>query len=193
KFVVVFNGEIYNYHELKAALVKLGYAFSTETDTEVILAAYQHYGSTFCELLKGMFAIVIYDRDHNKIVFARDRLGKKPLFIYENEELILFSSEIKFFHAFPVPLSINEGSLLNFLSLQYIPGPATIYQQVRQLPPSGLYTYDLAKNKGTNSSYWDIFNYAGQGDPLPGIDEIDALLSESVRYRLVANVEVGLL
>lgn len=193
RFIIVFNGEIYNYRELKAELIKLGYSFNTETDTEVILTAYLHYGSAFCESLRGMFALVIYDRAHSKIIFARDRLGKKPLFIYENKELIIFSSEIKFFHAFPVTLAIDEDSLLNFLSLQYIPGPATIYQNVRQLPPAGMYIYDQAKDKGTERSYWNIFSYAGGGDTIPEIDEIDALLAESVRYRLVANVDVGLL
>ena len=100
RYVIVFNGEIFNYQELKSDLKKLGHVFRTETDTEVILAAFSQYGLDFCKVLRGMFALVIYDRKEKEVVFARDRLGKKPLFIYENEEVILFSSEIKFFHAF---------------------------------------------------------------------------------------------
>ena len=193
RFVIVFNGEIYNYKELKAELIKLGHSFITETDTEVIIAAYLHYGRDFCNKLRGMFALVIYDRMENRVVFTRDRLGKKPLFIFENENVIIFSSEIKFFHAFNIPLEIDEASVLNFLSLQYIPGPATIYEKVRQLKPAELLIYDLNSNKRTASFYWNMLDYVGKETKMPEIGEIDELLEQSIKYRLVANVDIGLL
>ncbi len=194
RYVIVFNGEIFNYEELKSDLKKLGHIFRTETDTEVILAAYSQYGENFCKVLRGMFALVIYDRKEKQVVFARDRLGKKPLFIFENEELILFSSEIKFFHAFKnIALDIDEESLLNFLSLQYIPGPGTIYKKVRQISPANVYRYSLGKNLGETNTYWNMFDYVGQRKELIEIEEIDSLIEKSIKYRLVANVDIGLL
>jgi asparagine synthase (glutamine-hydrolysing) len=194
RYVIVFNGEIFNYQELKSDLKKLGHIFRTETDTEVILAAYSQYGENFCKVLRGMFALVIYDRKEKQVVFARDRLGKKPLFIFENEELILFSSEIKFFHAFKnIALEIDEENLLNFLSLQYIPGPATIYEKVRQISPANVYKYDLNKSHSETITYWNMFDYVGQRKELITIEEIDSLIEKSINYRLVANVDIGLL
>ena len=194
RYMTVFNGEIYNYQELRSDLKKLGHTFRTESDTEVIIAAYIQYGKDFCKVLRGMFALVIYDREANQVVFARDRLGKKPLFLYENEELIIFSSEIKFFHAFKnIALDINEESLLNFLSLQYIPGPATIYQNIRQISPANVYSYNLNKSRGETSSYWSMFDYVGERKDIPEIEEIDSLIEKSIKYRLVANVDIGLL
>ncbi|HQT24027.1 MAG: asparagine synthase (glutamine-hydrolyzing) [Sphingobacteriales bacterium 17-39-43] len=194
RYVIVFNGEIYNYQELRSDLKKLGHTFRTESDTEVIIAAYIQYGKDFCRFLRGMFALVIYDREEKQVVFARDRLGKKPLFIYENEGLIIFSSEIKFFHAFKnIALEINEESLLNFLSLQYIPGPATIYKKIKQISPAKVYAHDLSKNKGETITYWNMFDHVGERKEIPEIEEIDSLLEESIKYRLVANVDIGLL
>ena len=193
RYVIVFNGEIYNYQELRARLIDLGHIFHTETDTEVIIAAYKQYGKDFCNKLRGMFALVLYDLKADTIIFSKDRLGKKPLFIFENEDVLIFSSEIKFFHAFDVQLDINEESVLNFLSLQYIPGPKTIYQQVRQLQPAELYIYDRNRNSGESEQYWNMFNSNGTAPKAPTVEEIDSLLKESIKYRLVANVDVGLL
>ena len=193
-YVLVFNGEIFNYQELRSSLQNLGHTFKTASDTEVILAAYAQYGKEFCKYLRGMFALVIYDRVLNEVVFARDRLGKKPLFIFENETVILFSSEVKFFHAFKnISLEINEESLLNFLSLQYIPGPQTIYKNVRQIKAGELFSYDLKKNQGKSSTYWNMFDHVGQRKDIPELEEIDKLLEKSIKYRLVSNVDIGLL
>lgn len=194
RYVIVFNGEIYNYQEIKSELKKLGHKFRSESDTEVILAAFIQYGTNFCKVFKGMFALVIYDRQENHVVFARDRLGKKPLFIYENEELIIFSSEIKFFHVFKnIPLHINEESLLNFLSLQYIPGPETIYKNVKQLSPAQVLNYNLNNAQYKIFNYWSMFDHIGQGSTIPEIEEIEAILEKSIKYRLIANVDIGLL
>jgi asparagine synthase (glutamine-hydrolysing) len=114
--------------------------------------------------------------------------------MFENEELILFSSEIKFFHAFKkIVLDIDEESLLNFLSLQYIPGQGTIYKKVRQIRPANVYRYSLGKNLGETITYWNIFDCVGQRKELIEIEEIDSLIEQSIKYRLVANVDIGLL
>lgn len=194
RFVIVFNGEIYNFRELKDELLLQGHQFRTETDTEVIIAAYVEYGKEFCKAFRGMFALVLYDRQEKELVFSRDRLGKKPLFLYENEDVLIFASEIKFFHAFAqLPLDIDETSLLNFLSLQYIPGPATIYKQVRQLPPGQTLIWNTANNNTETFKYWDIFEFVGTESKAPEPEEVDELLQKSIHYRLVANVDVGLL
>ena len=193
RYIIIFNGEIYNYKELKEDLIKLGHSFRTETDTEVIIAAYLQYGAEFPNTLRGMFALVIFDQKENKIIFTRDRLGKKPLFLYEDENAIIFSSEIKFFHAFNIPLEINPQSVLNFLSLQYIPGPDTIYRNVRQLKPGEILIHDRKTNKSSSGIYWNMMDYVGKSSKMPDISEIDSLLEKSVKYRLVANVDVGLL
>lgn len=193
RYIIIFNGEIYNYKELKEELIKFGHVFRTESDTEVIVCAYLQYGTDFPNKLRGMFALVIYDQKEDKIVFTRDRLGKKPLFIFEDENAIIFSSEIKFFHAFKIPLEINPESVLNFLSLQYIPGPDTIYKNIRQLKPGEIIIHDRKTNTSSSSIYWNMMDYAGKSPKMPDINEIDALLEKSVKYRLVANVDVGLL
>lgn len=193
-YVLVFNGEIFNYKELREELKKQGHSFRTDSDTEVIIAAYQQYGSSFPEHLRGMFACAIYDRVLQKLVFTRDRLGKKPLFIYESENELIFSSEIKFFHAFRhIPLELNETGLLNFLSLQYVPGPQTIYKNVRSLKPAEVWTYHLNNHSSESETYWNIFDKVGRKRDLPDIEEIDELLQKSIRYRLIANVDIGLL
>ncbi|MES2874951.1 MAG: asparagine synthase (glutamine-hydrolyzing) [Bacteroidota bacterium] len=193
RYIIIFNGEIYNYKELKEELIKFGHVFRTESDTEVIVCAYLQYGTDFPNKLRGMFALVIYDQKEDKIVFTRDRLGKKPLFIFEDENAIIFSSEIKFFHAFKIPLEINPESVLNFLSLQYIPGPDTIYKNIRQLKPGEIIIHDRKTNTSSSSIYWNMMDYVGKSPKMPDISEIDALLEKSVKYRLVANVDVGLL
>ncbi len=191
--IVVFNGEIYNYQELKSKLISFGYTFKTETDTEVLVVAYRHFGDEFCKEFRGMFALVIYDRTQKKILFARDRLGKKPLFIYEDEDLIAFSSEIKFLHAFDIPLDINPIALKNFISLQYIPGPETIYRKVKQVNPAEVRIYDLNTRKTSSKNYWSAFDYVGKSQKIPDLEEIDSLIKTSIKYRLIANVDVGLL
>lgn len=194
RYILVFNGEIYNYLELKKKLVNLGYSFHTQTDTEVIIASYIHFGNDFCRELRGMFAFVLYDREERKVVFGRDRLGKKPLFILENDNLIVFSSEIKFFHTFQgIDLQIDENSLLDFLSLQYIPAPQTIYKGVRQLKPAEIFTWDLTSKTATTHTFWNMFDFVGHAQKEPELDEIEELLEKSIRYRLVANVDIGLL
>ncbi len=191
---IVFNGEIYNYREIKSDLIKMGHAFKTNTDTEVLLCCYMAYGLDFVKHLRGMFAFVLYDRSRSRAIFARDRMGKKPLFFYEDSHQLIFCSELKHFHAFRnIDLSINASSLANLFLLQYIPGPETIYRKVKSINPGELKVFDLETGRQTSIVYWSIEDQLQSQSKGLSLDELDHLLRESVRYRLIADVEVGVL
>ena len=190
--VVTFNGEIYNYKEIREILVARGYSFRSNTDTEVLLKAYDCYGLDFLRHLRGMFAFCLFDSKNNAAILARDPAGEKPLYYYLDSERLIFSSEIKAFHAFPeVDLSIDEESVRAFFELQYIPGPHTIYDKIKKIPAGVALEINLGDWKTQEHQYWSFENIKTQFQAQP--DEIDALISQSVRYRLVADVEVGLL
>ncbi len=189
--VITYNGEIYNFQEIRSSLVSLGYTFHSQSDTEVLLAAYDYYGSDLLAHLRGMFAFCILDTKRNTAILARDPAGEKPLYYYADKDTIIFSSEIKALHAFPdIDLSVDVESVKAFFALQYVPGPYTVYKRVRKLPAGCVLGVDLDKWTLQERRYWSLENRLG-GPSTP--EEIDALLSQSVRYRLVADVEVGLL
>ena len=189
--VITFNGEIYNYMEIRETLVSQGYTFRSHSDTEVILYAYDHYGIDFLKRLQGMFAFCLVDQKKNVAILARDAAGEKPLYYYMDSGRLIFSSEIKMFHAFPdLDLAIDIESVKAFFALQYIPGPHTIYTHIRKLPAGHMLEISLDTWKARETSFWS-FKETHLSPSTP--EEIDALLSESVRYRLIADVEVGLL
>lgn len=188
---IIFNGEIYNYQELRSTLASHGYTFCSQSDTEVILFAYQQYGVDFLSHLRGMFSFCLVDTKRNIALLARDPAGEKPLYLYRDGERMAFSSEIKALHAFPgLDLSIDVQSVKAFFTLQYIPGPHTTYRRVRRLSAGCAMRIDLDTWQTNEFRYWS-FDEESQVPSTP--EEIDALLLESVRYRLVADVEVGLL
>ncbi len=189
---IIFNGEIYNYKELRDILF-LRLSLCTTSDTEVILASYDYYGKEFLKHLRGMFAFVLYDKKKNKIIIARDRMGKKPLYLYFDDQRFVVVSELKSFHAFrEISLSLDEESLEAYFALQYIPGPYTVYKNVYRLSPGGWAEIDLHLWKYSEQSYWapydDISNIKDCS-----IETLDQAIAESVRYRLIADVEVGVL
>jgi len=192
---ITFNGEIYNYRELRKDLEVCGYRFHSDTDTEVILGAYYIYGRNFLNKLRGMFAFILFDAEKKKVLLCRDRMGKKPLYYYFDGKELLSSSEIKFLHGFKgATLSIDPESLRAFFSLQYIPGPHTIYTEVRTVEPGECVELDMNTWQVTLNTYWSIHD---QFCSLPAsgheLESIDAALAESVRYRLIADVDIGIL
>jgi len=190
--VVTFNGEIYNYKEIRETLAAKGYSFHSNSDTEVMLKAYDCYGLNFLRHLHGMFAFCLFDSKNNIAILARDPAGEKPLYYYIDSERLIFSSEIKVFHIFPeIDLSIDEESVRAYFALQYIPGPNTIYSKIKKISAGVALEIDLANWKTQEHQYWSFENVQSQFQSTP--DEIEALLAQSVRYRLVADVEVGLL
>ena len=189
--IIVFNGEIYNYREIREKLISHGYSFRSSSDTEVILLAYDCYGVEFLQHLRGMFAFCILDQKNKTAVLARDPAGEKPLYYYLDSKTLIFSSEIKALHAFPeVDLSLDIESVKAFFALQYVPGPHTVYRQVKKLPAASV----LILNTGTWSvremQHWSTEEAQGRKSTP---EEVEDSILESVRYRLVSDVEVGIL
>ncbi len=188
--IVVFNGEIYNYKELRKELEAKGHQFSTQSDTEVILKSYIEYGDVCPEKLDGQFAFALWDNARERLFLARDRFGEKPLYITNQGDTILFASEIKALLATGnVKSEIDPVSLDNYLSLMYVPPWRSIYKDIAPLPPAHRAVWE----KGTyrQESYWKLTK-----DPVTlSLDDaaakVRALMEESVRSRMVADVEVG--
>jgi asparagine synthase (glutamine-hydrolysing) len=190
--VITFNGEIYNFKEVRETLVSLGYTFRSHSDTEVILFAYDYYGADFLQHLRGMFAFCLVDQKKNIAILARDPAGEKPLYYYFDSHQLIFSSEIKVFHAFPqIELSIDPESVKSFFSLQYIPGTHSVYRKIKRLSSGSILKLNLTTWEVSHPKYWSMENRLDRNLSTP--EEIDSLISESVRHRLVADVEVGLL
>ena len=153
--VLTFNGEIYNYKELKADLAARGHIFVTESDTEVIIHLYQEYGEQFLEHLNGMFAIGLWDESRQQLLLARDRLGEKPLYYAHVSKGIIFASELKAFRQVPeLNLRVDMRALDNYLAYGYVPSPDSIYDAVKKLPHAHCLTW---KNGSTRIyRYWEL-------------------------------------
>ncbi|MBU0711640.1 asparagine synthetase B, partial [bacterium] len=150
---IVYNGELYNYQHLRKTLQQKGHRFKTKTDTESILHNYEEKGTDLFADLNGMFAFAIWDSVKQSLLIARDRLGIKPLFYYEDEEKFIFASEIKSILAYgDIDKTLDHHALFDFLTFNYIPAPKTIYQKIKKLQP-GHYLL-IQNNKITIRSYW---------------------------------------
>lgn len=188
---IVFNGEIYNYRDLAATLTAAGHTFKTRSDTETILHAYEEYGDACVDELRGMFGFAIWDRAKRRLLLARDRLGVKPIYYYRNRRFLAFASEIKsLLEIAEIPREVNPAALDLYLSLRYVPGPQTMFQNIFRLQPGHV----LVAGEGgvRTTKYWDI----GYPDPEPRapeylLERFRELLEESVRLRLLSEVPLG--
>jgi asparagine synthase (glutamine-hydrolysing) len=195
--VVTFNGEIYNYRELKSQLVAAGFSFTSNSDTEVLLAAYERWGARCVEYFVGMFAFVLYDPERNILFMARDRLGKKPFFYYHGEKKFIFGSEIKSILAHPhvcKTVELDLESLSDYLSLGYILHPKTIYKQIRKLPGGYSGEYCLRTHGLKLYEYWGLakFYLAEKKESGRLLDqEFSDLLEDSVALRMRSDVPLG--
>ncbi|MEA2336253.1 MAG: hypothetical protein QOE82_260 [Thermoanaerobaculia bacterium] len=194
---ITFNGEIYNYLELRDELRTLGHRFNTATDTEVILEAYREWGLPFVERLNGMFAFALHDRGEERIVFARDRAGEKPLFYAHVDGRFWFASELKALMADPsFGARLDPAALNHYLAYGYIGGSMSILRNVRKLPQGCAMTYDLRRDQVEVWPYWQL---PAAPDPDAIVDDeellgqLEALLLDSVRMRLIADVPVGVM
>jgi asparagine synthase (glutamine-hydrolysing) len=196
---IVFNGEIYNFRELRAELEQRGYKFRSHSDTEVLLVAYDAWGTDCLSHLNGMFAFALYDAQHQTVFLARDRAGEKPLFYHLAQGTLHFASELKALLADPsLPRRINLDSLDCYLAMGYVPGERCILQDYNKLPPAHALCFDLKRGTAKVWRYWQVPDLtpeaaAGQVDELGLLDELEALLEDSVRRQLVADVPVGVL
>ncbi|SNR69725.1 asparagine synthase (glutamine-hydrolyzing) [Hymenobacter mucosus] len=194
RYTIVFNGEIFNFKELRQKLISKGHRFHSQTDTEVVLQLYISEGRNFLKKLNGFFDFAIYDKEEDSMFLARDRMGEKPLLIYRDEDKLMFASEMKSLLALGIPRKLDYVSLSHYLQLNYIPGPATIFRGVKKLLP-GHYLY--MKGKKVVRKRWYKIPY----DPKK-VDKIKLsyeeqqkklvdLLDDATARRLVADVPLG--
>ena len=189
---VVFNGEIYNYRELRHDLESRGHRFYTHSDTECIVHAYEEFGEACFAMLRGMFAISIVDLRTRKMVLARDRLGKKPLFYTTTRDRILaFASELKCLFAVPgFQPSVSMPATRDYFSMGYVPEPHTIYEQVSKLPPAHYMV--VQDGQLTHQRYWQpAFEPKWQLGEAELKEQLTAQLEDAVRARLVSDVPFG--
>lgn len=190
----VFNGEIYNYHELKAALERDGYVFRTNTDAEVVIHLYDQKGDAFVNDLRGMFAIAIYDDEKKRLLLTRDRAGKKPLnYTVTSDGAVVFASELHALVSHPsVKQKIDTEAVDRFLSFRIIPAPLTIYSDVFKVAPGTVVTFD--EHGIEKQRYWRFdFTERETGDEQELVQKLIALLREAVEVRLQSEVPLGAL
>jgi len=187
---IVFNGEIYNYLELRRGLIDAGHRFRSETDTEVIVHLYEEYGVRCLERLRGMFAFAIWDARDRTLLLARDRVGKKPLYYAVDENRLAFASEAKALMAAGVVRDPDHKSINHYLTYGYIPGARSGSREIRKLPPAHYLTY--RDGKAALTRYWRL-SYLPKLklDEREACEELLRLLSEAVKLRMVADVPLG--
>jgi len=190
---IVFNGEIYNFHELRNGLIKKGHFFSTNSDTETILHAYEEYGESCVELFRGMFAFAIWDNNRKKLFLARDRFGVKPLFYFYDNDSFVFASEIKSILSFPgYKASLREESLPKYIFYRYMPAPFTMFDGIIKLMPGTIAVW--SEGNFVESRYYTPEDHKV---PVKGIlhdnpiKSFLSLLNESVKIRMISDVPFG--
>ena len=186
----VFNGEIYNFRELRSQLEAQGHTFKTASDGEVIVHLWEEYGNGFVNHLNGMFAIALHDRNQGRFFLVRDRIGIKPLFYSLNSDTLIFGSEIKAILASNlVQRNLNLDALGQFLSWEYIPGHQTLFKEIKKLEPSSYLDVDLNREHTTLKIWWDI---PSQNYKIEHWEEaIDQKLQQSINRRLISDVSLG--
>jgi len=193
---VVFNGEIYNYREIRKELLLHGYSFSSDSDTEVLLRAFQHWGTSCLDRFVGMFAFVIVDGDKQKLWLCRDRVGIKPLYYSIRDNGLLFSSETKALatvtHA---PLTLDSNSLTDYLRYGYTVGEHTIYNEVKKVKPGHYFEYDIQTSIGAEFKYWSVDAFYKRTTLIPDenslLTVLEDLLTSACNFRMVSDVPVG--
>ncbi len=192
RYILVYNGEIYNFPDLRRELKALGRSFQTACDTEVLLQGYAHWGANILDHLDGMFAFVIWDRHEKTIFAARDRFGIKPLFYSTVGGFTAASTMQPFFKLQGFPRKLNYEALREYLAVQSIPSPMTMLRDVRSLPPASWLTWDQSTDQLDTGRYWNIPPATSSPMPLDDlVDAADAALAASVKRQLVADVPLG--
>lgn len=191
---VTFNGEIYNFQELRSELKSAGHRFHSQSDTEVIVHGYEEWGEGVVARLRGMFAFAVLDQTNSKLLLARDRFGIKPLVYYDDSERFVFASEIKALHeSSAIPRVLDHEALAEYFELGYVPAPKTIFRGISKLKPGHLITLDLRQHGPIKQqSYWRLSFEEGEAiSEQEAAEALEALLLESVRIELVSDVPLG--
>ena len=191
RYCIIFNGEIFNYRELRAELESSGIKFHTESDTEVLLKIFIHAGAACLQRLNGFFAFCIYDKNEQSFFVARDRYGIKPLHYVFDEDKFLFASEMKAILEYGIDKELDYTSLFTYLQLNYIPAPDTIFTHVKKIMPG--HYLKVTRKKKEMHSYYSIPTHS-ESDTLPypeAKEKLKTLLEDSIQRRLVADVPLG--
>jgi asparagine synthase (glutamine-hydrolysing) len=196
QYTMIFNGEVYNFKEIRRELELQGYNFTSSSDTEVLIKGYDCWKEKVVDRCIGMFAFVIYDKEEQQVIFCRDRAGVKPLYYYWHNNVLLFASELKSFSRFPgFEKKIDVNSVSLFLQYSYIPAPYTVFEHTHKLKPGHFMHLSLTNKALTTSEYWSVLEAYRQ--PLTNMYEGDIirhtkeLMESAYRYRMVADVPVG--
>ena len=189
KFVIIYNGEIYNFVEIKKELQKIGYKFKSRTDTEVVLCAYQEWGDKCLQKFNGMFALAILDTQTRELFLARDRIGIKPLYYCQKGGKFIFSSEIKSILQHTSETSVNKQAFNFYFRLLYVPAPLTMWQGIYKLPPGHCAT--VKNGKIQIQRYWSIKDDSVVNNREELKEKIKNLLEDSVGLRLISDKPVG--
>lgn len=197
KLWITFNGEIYNFQEIKNDLAALGHSFTSESDTEVILHAFQQWGTDCLHRFIGMFAFVIYNPTTSQVFIARDRTGIKPLHYYFADGLFLFASELKAFHRHPqFQKKINLNAVAAFMQYGNVPGDESIFEHCNKLLPGHYAVLDLTHQTLSVSRYWNVYDAYNKPKLTLSFDEAkketEQLIQSACNYRMIADVPVGI-
>lgn len=193
---IVFNGEIYNYSEIKQELSLLGHTFKGDSDTEMILHAYREWGVKCIDKFIGMFAIVLVDLKKMEVLLLRDRVGVKPLFVYWHKDLMLFASELKAFHEHPrFEKQLNKDAVSAFIQYGSVPTPHCIFEHCFKIEPGHYHVLDLQTKKITATHYWNVYDAYNEpkstDDYATAKSNLKPILHSAFNYRMVADVPVG--
>ena len=200
RFVIAFNGEIYNFQDLRAELEKSGHSWRGHSDTEIMLAAFCEWGvHEATKRFNGMFAFAVWDKQDHVIHLGRDRLGEKPLYYGWIGDTLVFGSELKVLKPFPgFTGEINRDAIAGLLRLNYIADPHTIYTGIHKLPPAALLTWDGGRNHPEPQLYWNMKTVAEAavdnpytGSDQDAVDELERLLKDAVKIRMISDVPLG--
>lgn len=189
---IIFNGEVYNFQEIRTELEKEGYQFKSRTDTEVVLAAYLEWDVKCLEKFNGMFSFAIYDKSKGRIFGARDRFGKKPFKYYIDNEKFIFSSELKAILLNNIPRKPDFEAIDQYLTLQYVPAPLTGFDNIYKLPNAHYFIFDINKKSMKIEKYWDLdYSKKKKLSKKKWQKAIERKLEESVKRRLISDVPLG--
>lgn len=196
QYAIVFNGEVYNFREIREELIARGHQFLLDSDTEVVLHAFAEWGKECVQRFIGMFAFAILDKEKGKLTLVRDRAGIKPLYYYERDGVFLFGSELKVFYPYPqFKKSIRKESVGFYFKYGYVPAPYSIFEYTWKLLPGHILEYDIAKREKVVTKYWDVMDYYKRPrltvDYEEAMKELEQILVSSFNYRMVADVPVG--
>ncbi len=191
--LAIFNGEIYNYKELRDILQKRGHLFRTDSDTEVIVHLYEELGNECVSMLEGMFSFAVYNRNTRRVLLARDRIGQKPLLYFMTKGMLVFASEMAALKCHPaMPQELDAAAVSDFLSFQYIPGPGSIYRNVHKLAPGHQLEFRLNEETTSIRAYWrPNFSLKPEIPFKEAAAELRRLVEQAVERRLMSDVPIG--